>query len=72
MTQLLEKAVSEAAKLPDAEQDALGQLLLDELASEERWRSLFAGSQDVLAKLADEAIEEHRRGGTEDLVPDKL
>jgi hypothetical protein len=72
MTRLLEKAVSEAAKLSHAEQDALGQLLLDELGSEERWRSLFAGSQDVLAKLADEALEEHRRGETEELVPDKL
>jgi hypothetical protein len=72
MTKLLEKAVSEAAKLPDAEQDALAQLLLDELASEERWGSLFAGSQDALAKLAEEALEEHRRGETEELVPDKL
>lgn len=71
MTRLLEKAVSEAAKLSDAEQDALGQLLLDELGSEERWRS-WLGSQDVLAKLADEALEEHRRGETEELVPDKL
>jgi hypothetical protein len=72
MTNLLQKAFDEASKLPEAEQDALGRALLDELASERRWEELFAGSHDVLAGLADEALAEHRAGRTEKLDPDKL
>ena len=72
MTKLLQKAFDEASKLPDAEQDTLGRILLDELASERRWDELFAGSHDFLAELADEALAEHRAGRTEKLDPDKL
>jgi hypothetical protein len=72
MTNLLQKAFDEASKLPEAEQDALGRALLEELASERRWEELFAGSHDVLADLADEALAEHRAGRTEKLDPDKL
>ena len=72
MTNLLQKAFDEASKLPEAEQDALGRALLEELASERRWEELFAGSHDVLADLADEAVAEHRAGRTEKLDPDKL
>jgi hypothetical protein len=72
MTNLLQKAFDEASKLPEPEQDALGRLLLDELASDRRWEELFAGSHDVLAELADEALAEHRAGRTEKLDPDKL
>jgi hypothetical protein len=72
MTKLLQKAFDEASKLPDAEQDTLGRILLDELASERRWDELFAGSHGLLAELADEALAEHRAGRTEKLDPDKL
>ncbi len=37
MTQLLEKALNEVAKLPASEQDAVAAILLEELASEQRW-----------------------------------
>jgi len=72
MTNLLQKAFDEASKLSEAEQDALGRALLEELASERRWEELFAGSHDVLADLADEALAEHRAERTEKLDPDKL
>jgi hypothetical protein len=72
MTKLLQKAFDEAAKLPEAEQDTLGRILLDELASERRWEDLFAGSHDLLADLADQALAEHRAGRTEKLDPKKL
>ncbi len=72
MTKLLQKAFDEASKLPDAEQDALGRALLEELASERRWGELFAASHDLLADLADQALAEHRAGRTEKLDPDKL
>jgi hypothetical protein len=39
MTDLLEKAVSQASKLPAAEQDAVAAILLEELASEEQMES---------------------------------
>ena len=67
MTLLLEKALSEIAKLPASEQDALAAILLDELASEQRWLESFAKSQDALAKLADEALVEHASGQTKPL-----
>lgn len=67
MTQLLEKALSEVANLPPSEQDALAAILLEELASEQKWSELFAKSQDQLARLAKEALVEHRAGKTKPL-----
>lgn len=67
MTRLLEKALSEVAKLPASEQDAVAAILLDELASEQRWMESFAKSQDVLAKLAEEALSVHAAGRTKPL-----
>lgn len=67
MTQLLEKALNEVAKLPPSEQDALAAILLEELASEKKWSELFAQSQDVLGKLAVEALAEHRAGKSKPL-----
>jgi hypothetical protein len=72
MTRLLKKAFEEASRLDEAEQEAVGQWLLDELASERRWDDVFKGSRDPLAKLADEARHEHRAGQTQSLDPDAL
>jgi hypothetical protein len=64
MTKLLEKAFTEASKLPQPEQDSLARLLLADLASERRWSEAFANSQDQLGKLADEALAEFDAGKT--------
>jgi hypothetical protein len=72
MTQLLKDAFAEAEKLPREEQDAFARWLLEELASEKRWSDLFAASQNKLADLASEAIEENRSGRTEPLDSDLL
>ena len=72
MTKLLAKAFEEASKLPETEQDVLARVVLDELASERRWEDLFSASPDMLAKLADEALAEHRAGRTKELDPEKL
>jgi hypothetical protein len=72
LTKLLQKAFEEASKLPESEQDALGRVLLDQLASERRWEELLAGSQDLLAELAEQALAEHHAGRTEKLDPAKL
>ena len=70
MTSLLEKAVAQASKLPTEEQDAIASILLEELASEQRWAKAFAQSQDQLAAMAKEAIAEYRRGETEPIDED--
>ena len=67
MTKLLEKALEEVAKLPASEQDAVAVILLEELASEQRWAASFANSQDKLAKLAEEALAEYNAGRTKPL-----
>jgi hypothetical protein len=72
MTRLLEKAFAEVSKLSEREQDALAEWLLDEVASEERWTETFAGTEDALARLANEALAEHREGRTSQLNPDAL
>ena len=56
----LEQAFAEAAKLPPQEQEALAAWILAELASERRWTQTFDASLDVLERLADEALQEHR------------
>jgi hypothetical protein len=67
MTKLLDKALSEVSKLPASEQDAVAALVLEELASEKRWSLSFAKSQDLLAKLAEEALAEYASGQTKPL-----
>ena len=57
MTKLLEKAFKRASKLPDAEQNALAKWLIEELEAEKKWEKKFAESEDVLDRLADEALE---------------
>ena len=71
MTKLLEQAISEVARLPDPEQDALASLLLDEIASEARWSAAFAGSQPQLAQLAADALAEFHAGRTLPLDPER-
>jgi hypothetical protein len=67
MTGLFEKAIEAARKLPAEEREALGAILLEEIADEARWAKKFAESQDVLDKLAEEALAEKRSGHTEPL-----
>ena len=64
MTKLLKRAFAKASKMSQEDQDAFATLLLEELASEQRWARAFAKSQDKLATLADEAISEFERGQT--------
>ena len=72
MTELLEKAFTVASKLSDLKQDSFDHWLLSELDSERKWDDLFGGSQDLLSRLADEAIAEHRQGKTKRLDADAL
>ena len=70
MTKLLEQAFARASELPREEQDKFARFLLAELESERQWIELFARpeSEDLLERLADEAVSEHRAGRTRALA----
>ena len=74
MNQLLQEAFERAAELPQAEQDRFARFLLAELESEGQWAELFARpeSEDLLERLAGEAVSEHRAGRTRPLSVDEL
>lgn len=72
MTQALERAFAEVAKLPVEQQDRFARWILDELKDEQQWDKSFARSQGALAKLAAEARGAVERGESEDLDPAKL
>ncbi len=72
MTDLLQKAFEKATELSADQQNALANWLLTELESERHWDALFQNSGDLLEKLAEEALAEHRAGKTKPLDPDRL
>ena len=72
VTELLERAFDEAAKLSEEEQRELATWILAELESDNRWGRAFSDSQDQLSQLANEAQEENARGQAKDLDPSAL
>ena len=72
MTRLLEKAFKEASKLPSVEQNELAKWVLEELEAEKKWGKVFAESEDALDRLADEALEAHKKGKTKPLDIERL
>ena len=72
MTQLLEKAFSEASMLSELQQNILARWIIDELLAEKKWDILFSETEDELAELADEALREHERGKTQIMNLDEL
>jgi hypothetical protein len=62
MNTLLEKALAEVARLPEAEQEAIATLILDEIAAERGWDERFARTQDQLGDLVRSARTEVARG----------
>ncbi len=72
MTERLEQAIAQLKTLSTAQQDAIATLILAELEEEQRWDDSFARSPNLLAKLAAEAMAEHRLGKTQELDPETL
>jgi hypothetical protein len=72
MTRLLEQAFAQASKLSPAEQDVLAARLLAEIAAEDAFDQAIARSSDKVARLAEEALSEHRAGLTQELDPERL
>ena len=62
MNAILEQALSEVEKLPDAEQESIAYLILEGIKAEKEWDDLIARSQRQLGELARRAraeIAEH-------------
>ncbi|MGL6343411.1 MAG: hypothetical protein ACRC80_30255 [Waterburya sp.] len=72
MTELLEQAIAKIKNLPDNEQDTIAAIILEELEEETEWGQAFANSQDLLASLAAEAMQEYQAGETQELDPETL
>ncbi|MDE2842041.1 MAG: hypothetical protein OXN21_01535 [Chloroflexota bacterium] len=66
MNQLLKEAFEKASLLPEDEQDKFARFLLAELESEQKWAELLdrSESDDLLTKMADEALADHNAGNT--------
>lgn len=62
MSPLLDQAVEEVRKLPDAEQEAIAALMLAEIEDERRWDRALARSPGKLAALAARAQDQVREG----------
>ena len=67
MTKILEEALAELSKLPETQQNAIEEWLLEELASERDLEKLFSESSDQLEGMANDTLAEHHRGRTEEL-----
>jgi hypothetical protein len=59
----LKKVIAKAEKLPAKEQKMIAQLIEDELS----WDETIGGTKGQLTKLAEEALEEYKKGKTKPL-----
>ena len=64
MTKLMEQVIAKVSALPPEEQEYYATIFLDELKDEQEWDEAFAASQDQLAKLANETLQEFKEGKT--------
>ncbi len=67
MTELLEDAMRKVATLPREEQDAIPSQIIETLEDEAAWKEQLARNPAKLQALAEEALREHRCGGTHPL-----
>ncbi len=74
MTDLLQQAFDKAAELPKEQQDDFARFLLAELEPKRIWDELFSRpeSDELLEKLAAEALEAHKAGLTKPLNAEDL
>jgi hypothetical protein len=64
MTQSLEKAFAQAARLPAAAQEQLAEQMLEDIAGELKWDDSLAGSQPMLEAMAERARRARAEGKT--------
>ena len=59
----LKKAIEKAEKLSDKEQQVIAQLIIDEIS----WDQTLNDSEKKLSSLAQEALDEYKKGKTKSL-----
>jgi len=64
MTKQMEQVIARVTSLPKEEQEYYAAIFLEELEDERKWGEAFDSTQDELAKLADEALQEFEEGKT--------
>ena len=64
MTPLLEDALRKVAALTRDEQEAIASQILETLRDEAAWKEQLARNSEKLGRLAEEAVQEHRRRET--------
>jgi hypothetical protein len=69
MNVLLKQALAEIERLPDAAQESIASLILQEIADERQWDEAFAVSQDQLGELVRRARAEVAEDGAETFDP---
>ncbi|MCY3565100.1 MAG: hypothetical protein OXH27_02840 [Gammaproteobacteria bacterium] len=74
MNDLLQRAFERASALPSDEQERFARFLLAELESERQWAEIFSRpeSEDLLDRLANEALSDHKAGRSTLLDPEDL
>ena len=74
MIQMLQEAFDRVADLPPKEQERFAKLVLAELDADREWSRLFdlPESDDLLDRLASEALSAHQQGRTALLNPQSL
>jgi hypothetical protein len=63
MTSRLKQALAEVERLPEAAQESIASLILQEIEDERRWDEQFATSQDQLGELVRRARAEVAEDG---------
>ena len=67
MTRLPEDALRKVANLSEDEQNGIASQILETLEDEEAWGKMLRKNPAKLRKLAEKALDEHRRGKTRPL-----
>jgi hypothetical protein len=67
MTRLLEDVLRKVGDLSEDEQNSIASQVLETLEDEEAWGKMLRKNPVKLRKLAEKALDEHRRGKTRPL-----
>ena len=67
MTKLMERAFKKASKLPDDIQNLIAKDLINEIEWETQWNETFNNTQKILDKLSFEALDDYKKGNTEEI-----
>ena len=64
VTELLRKAFNRVEAMPESDQDAFAYGIMEMVDEEEAWDRSLKSNPEKLVAMAEEALEEHRRGQT--------